>query len=87
MPRLSTIATLVLLTAGLSGCASYDHDYYEDECDPHGGQIGYEEVEYRPPPHRYRSGHYQGGGDHGYAGHHRRHDYNGPHGGYRGGRY
>lgn len=101
MPRLVTISALVLLTAGLSGCATYDYDPYDEDCGPRGGRIVYEEVEYSPPPHRYRSGHYHGRGAHRHARRHHGHDhhgyshghggrrysYDGPHGGYRGGRY
>ena len=98
MPRLPTICALVLLTAGLSGCAAYDYDYYDDEdCGPVGERIVYEEVDYGPPPRRYHSGyhhprrhyghrhHHDHGYSHGHGG--RGHGYHGPHGGHRGGRY
>ena len=96
MPRLPTISTLVLLTAGLSGCAAYDYDYYDDEdCGPVGEQIVYEEVDYAPPPHYYHSGYHHARRPYGHHHHHgyshghgrRGYGYHGPHGGYRGGRY
>ena len=96
MPRLPTISALVLLTAGLGGCATYDYGYYDDEdCGPVGERVVYEEVDYGSPPHRYHSGyhhprrHYGHHRHHGYSPGHGGRDYGhgGPRGRYRGGRY
>lgn len=91
MPRLPTISALVVLTAGLGGCASYGDDYYGDH-DRYEGRIAYEEVEYCPPPHRHRPVYDRHRAEHRHAGrhhvgHHRRHDHDGHSYGHRERRY